>query len=196
MPNTCTNLLLLDGPAAEIEAFRQAFVSFDAEDCPRLDFNAILPMPEEIVVPTPVDTPPILEGKDQTWLDWRTRAWGSKWNGTNGRWTLLGSQLAALSFDTPWGPPEGAFHALARDARMAGLTAIVASQLEAFAEGAWLGQIAEGRFTTSSVGKESPNLAKAFDLANPPRVPVHILRGLDRMQATLSRAPERAAAPA
>lgn len=196
MPNICTNLLLLDGPAAEIEAFRQAFVSFDRDDCPRLDLQAILPMPADIIVPAPADTPAVRKGEDTAWLDWRTRAWGSKWNGMNGRWTLLGSQLAALSFQTPWGPPEGAFHALARDARMAGLTAIVASQMETFAHGAWLGQIEGGRFTTSTVDKADPNLAKALDLANPPRVPAHILRGLDRMHARLSQAPQRAPVPA
>lgn len=191
MPTICTNLLLLDGPAADLEAFRKTLVSFDDNDCPRLDFEAILPMPMNIAVPSPVDTPPIRQGEDTSWLEWRTRVWGTKWNGTNGRWSLLGSQLAALSFDTPWGPPDGVFHALAKDARMGNLTTIVACQMEPHGGGAWLGQIDEGRFDTSSVDREDPNLARAFDLAIPPRVPAHILRGLDRIQSTLSRAPER-----
>lgn len=196
MPSICYNLLLLDGPAADIDAFRRAFVSFDALDCPRLDLNAILPMPEHIPVPAMADRPACRPDEDISWLNWRLRHWGSKWNSTNGRWTVLGGHNVALAFETPWGPPDGAYHALARDSRMRKLTMIVAGQMEPYAEGAWIGEIADGRFTSTAVSKDDKNLVQAFDLANPPRVPEHILQGLDRIQSTLSDAPRRAAVPA
>ena len=76
------------------------------------------------------------------------------------------------------------------------LTAIVAGQMEPYAEGAWIGEIADGRFTSTAVSKDDKNLVQAFDLANPPRVPEQILQGLDRIQSTLSEVPHRAAVAA
>lgn len=95
MPNHCWNYL--EAPEGDLSLIADYFSTAKREysDLPDafLDFQKILPMPEELKdTESPKDTP--------NWYDWCCSNWGTKWNSYDGIVSDNG-----IGFNTAWAPP-------------------------------------------------------------------------------------------
>ena len=102
MPNWCGNSLTITGTADQLQTFHTNNVEkgdLDSNE-DRLDFNASIPMPEE------------LKNDGDSWYIFNTMNWGTKWNAQNTsvsyNWENKGQGIIksiTYDFDTAWGPP-------------------------------------------------------------------------------------------
>jgi hypothetical protein len=104
MPNHCWNYL--EAPEGDLSLIADYFSTAKREysDLPDayLDFEKILPMPEELKnTESPSDKP--------NWYDWAVENWGTKWNSYDGNVTEKG-----IGFCTAWAPPIPVIAALAK----------------------------------------------------------------------------------
>ena len=95
MPNHCYNYL--EAPEGDVSIIADFFSTRKDEfsDLPEtfLDFEKIIPMPEELKgTEAPKDQP--------NWYDWAVGNWGTKWNSYEGNVTENG-----IGFSTAWAPP-------------------------------------------------------------------------------------------
>jgi hypothetical protein len=109
MPNWVHHHLTITGPAEERERFLQECFTASGEG-PELDFNKLIPMPEDVKASTKEPGPCF--PAHSLWYDWCCDNWGTKWNASGGGITKEGDSLY-LSFDTAWAPPEPIFHEIA-----------------------------------------------------------------------------------
>ncbi|MFA6730482.1 MAG: hypothetical protein WC152_00790 [Candidatus Izemoplasmatales bacterium] len=81
MPNHITNIITINGVSKERTAEILAAIRSDEDGLQRnsLDFNKIIPMPENIFRGNLGKAEKELYGKNN-WYDWSVRNWGSKWN--------------------------------------------------------------------------------------------------------------------
>ena len=83
-----------------------------------VDFEILIPMPEELRNTTaPCDENEELEKKygASNWYDWSIHNWGCKWNACGGTdIEEVGDDKVRLSFETPWGTPDGWLSKLAK----------------------------------------------------------------------------------
>lgn len=115
MPNWCNNTITIQGPTDTLKPL------WDEAQKKGL-LNAIKPMPKELedtTSPTPDDkVQPKIDGFDN-WYDWRVANWGCKWDvDTEGlEYTDNGDGTASIAgwFDSPWGPPIGAYETFCDD---------------------------------------------------------------------------------
>ena len=104
MPNDCYNYLEApDGDLSLIvDYFSTARRSYSPLPEVFLDFEKILPMPEELRgTEAPTDNP--------NWYDWCCENWGTKWNSYDGNVTDDG-----IGFNTAWSPPSPVITALSK----------------------------------------------------------------------------------
>lgn len=121
MPNYATNRLILSGPADEIKRFQATCVRQQndvASGEMSFDFDAITPMPAEIVATlddnTDVASACAFEATGfRDWLSWSLARWGTKWNASSFAVLTAGPNLLDLTFDTAWSSPEPIFRAIA-----------------------------------------------------------------------------------
>lgn len=96
MPNWCQNSMKITGAAEEIARFKQTCI-IDGE----LDFNAVIPMPENVRDGKGVDGPRT-DAQDA----WAWEHWGVRWS-TGRDFCLIedGADCLKCSFFTAWSPP-------------------------------------------------------------------------------------------
>lgn len=110
MPNWCTNILTVSGPADSLDKFFQT-VTAGKEG---LDFNTTVPMPpglEKDLYNLPEEEQKRIKAENlkkygsEDWYNWCVNNWGVKWNASevSDREDVEGGQR--LTFSTPWGPP-------------------------------------------------------------------------------------------
>lgn len=105
MPNWCLNTMQVSGDPEKVAEFveQHKAVAFDHEGTPIgeevLDFNTVVPMPEELKGTTsPSDSP--------NWYEWSVDNWGTKWGACNAECDYKpGDKVAIYHFDTAWAPP-------------------------------------------------------------------------------------------
>lgn len=107
MPNYCWNYL--EAPDGDFRNI-QPYISIAKESELRgsvyhfLDFEKILPMPEELKgTESPKDKP--------NWYDWAVENWGTKWNSFDGN---ISDDYSGVGFVTAWSPPIPVISALAK----------------------------------------------------------------------------------
>ena len=106
MPNHVMNKLTMEGNSQKINEVIEFLGG-------KMDFQKILPMPEELEgTKSPVDKPNkelIKKYGYDNWYDWRCANWGTKWNAYS-----LGEEDAEInSFYTAWSTPQPVIEALA-----------------------------------------------------------------------------------
>jgi len=117
MPNWCNNSIKLYNCDEPFDQAVKDYLTTDGDET-ILDFQKIIPMPEELkntTSPTPDDINPELQktllekyGADN-WYDWSVKHWGTKWNCCDPFINELG-----MSFTTAWSPPTPVIEALAK----------------------------------------------------------------------------------
>jgi len=121
MPNYVTNRFILSGPAHEISRFQSTCIRRQRDDDSgeaSLDFEAITPMPAEILAARGNKTDAVraraLEATGfADWYSWTLAHWGTKWHPSGFAVLNAGPKLLDLAFDTAWNSPEPIFQALA-----------------------------------------------------------------------------------
>lgn len=103
MPNWCSNVLLVTGPASSLEAFREQVAGSESP----LDFNKIVPEPARAAD----------NGDNMDWYWWRIENWGTKWNvNYEGHVQIFDDSdpcRLGYMFDTAWAPPIPVIRAMA-----------------------------------------------------------------------------------
>ncbi|MHC2017804.1 hypothetical protein [Methylobacterium sp. CM6247] len=121
MPNYIPNRLVLSGPVDEIRRFHITCIrqQADADSVEvSLDFDAIIPMPAEILATmgnyTDAARAHALKATGfDDWYSWAVARWGTKWNASSFAILNAGPELIDVAFDTAWNGPEPIFRALA-----------------------------------------------------------------------------------
>lgn len=112
MPNHCGNRLTVTGDFKARDAFVQAVkgdTEREDEEPKQLDFNKILPQPEDVdrwVPPGPPSPMQLFIGGGC--ISWRNHYWGTKWGAYD---TILvhNEEKTVYTFLTAWAPPNGNF---------------------------------------------------------------------------------------
>jgi hypothetical protein len=117
MPNWCNNTIRLYNCDEPFDQVVKDYLTTEDDEI-FLDFNKIIPMPEELkntTSPTPKDIDKELQktlvkkyGADN-WYDWSLQNWGTKWNCSDAFINESG-----MSFTTAWSPPLPVIVALAK----------------------------------------------------------------------------------
>jgi len=114
MPNHCNNVLKLTNNPKNTAKTLKPYLSTDDTGEEMLDFNKIVPMPEELKIDATTANVKTEEGKKlkkqqdsnikkyghKDWYDWSVENWGTKWNSYSCSLAEEG-----ISFDTAWSPP-------------------------------------------------------------------------------------------
>lgn len=142
MPNWTTNLLSVEGPEGQVKSLLAHISSGEGP----LDFNVLLPMPpilRRVISPvrlgpngramlyaergsdgdqveaTAEEAAELAELPYESWYDFATFEWGTKWNAkfweADTDWEVSDLEdvaVARLRFDTAWSEPAGYLHAL------------------------------------------------------------------------------------
>lgn len=105
MPNWCTNVLTVSGPASDLSAARSKFAapyaqpgSEEMNTGPLLLWNLANPCP----------TPEDVARYDQDWFDMHLEAWGTKWDVDSSLQVDPETGNLIYSFASAWSPPIGA----------------------------------------------------------------------------------------
>ena len=112
MPNWCFNNLSVYGPESDLTDFLSKVRKNDEQ---YIDFNGIIPMPEELINTTSPNPDPESDkskelrakyGADD-WYEWAIKNWGTKWNATSiDDWEVEEDKTSAqIVFDTAWSQP-------------------------------------------------------------------------------------------
>ena len=115
MPNNITTELSFKRRKSEILEFLRGKEKDTDGEYPLIDFNNIFPMPKELIRTSPfraengetqeeawrLQQRLIKEYGADTWYEWRTENWGTKWNAYD--YTLYNDNT--IRFDTAWGHP-------------------------------------------------------------------------------------------
>jgi len=137
MPNWCYNQIEIEGPAESIAKLEKLITTEQS----KFDFNAIIPMPEELRKvksggnkingkqvtrwwedeegnKTEIPEETLNEWQEKygatDWYDWACKNWGTKWNNTDNVEVQGDTKEGWLSyeFDTAWSPPIPVLSAL------------------------------------------------------------------------------------
>ena len=106
MPNHVANTVYIDGAPENVKAFRDAIRGNEKV----IDFNALIPMPEEIYRGDLGPEEREKYGADN-WYDWSIGHWGTKWNAyeqTDG--------IGTIDFWTAWTAPIPIYFELCKKA--------------------------------------------------------------------------------
>lgn len=108
MPNWCENVLVVEGPEADVRRFiaENTDPLSESADEKNLSF--------EMLAPTPPEKLEINTVGGDGWYEWRTTNWGTKWNASGvSDWEesayapRAGEISLRTEFDTAWAPPSG-----------------------------------------------------------------------------------------
>jgi hypothetical protein len=101
MPNWCSNKLTINGPEADVQAFKTEAVGHPPWEQPEkepavLNFHSLVPVPEEV----------LKAGYESVGCHWEVENWGCKWGA--GNTTIVDEWPGCIiyQFDTAWSPPE------------------------------------------------------------------------------------------
>mgnify|MGYP003291331784 CR=1 FL=1 len=97
MPNHVTNMIQFSGEQKDIDKILELIKG--EESC--IDFNKIVPMPENIFRGNLGQKERELYGKNN-WYDWSCFNWGTKWNAYS---DSLDKEENTITFDTAWSCP-------------------------------------------------------------------------------------------
>lgn len=122
MPNWVDNILKITGLPERINELREFIAGVDSKGKPLLlDFNKVVPMPEELGLTTAPNTVNAQEMTDkygfQDWYAFCNSQWGTKWNLNSNNICIVDNgdtsgETFELRFDTAWSPPVGIIRAL------------------------------------------------------------------------------------
>jgi hypothetical protein len=112
MPNWTRNILMMSGDS---ETIKQIYGDMSNNGKTQFDFNAIAPIPQELVdteAPPKTDTVEQIERNKyleskygyNNWYDWQCANWGTKWNASDVKWTDDEIPCEVI-FLTAWSPP-------------------------------------------------------------------------------------------
>lgn len=101
MPDIATTVILIEN--AEAEAAVRELLNADGQ----LDFNKIIPQPENIFNGSlsQQDIDRCAAAGIPTWREWNPKNWGTKWNAFNTVIERGYDGTSALAFDTAWCKP-------------------------------------------------------------------------------------------
>jgi hypothetical protein len=164
--------LVLTGPKIELERFRRECIRVQRDDptgLPSLDFEALVPMPLEIVATIRDDSDEALQAASaatgyEDWYDWSVAHWGTEDNARAYRDRLIGDTIIDCVFDTRLSAPEPVLEVLA--ARYPALSgAVLASEL--LLGECLIGEIRDGAFSSARAAcdRQVDLLINAFDQA-------------------------------
>ena len=105
MPNNVTNLIKFNGKQEDINKVLELIRT--GKEC--IDFNTIIPMPENIFRGNVGLEERQKYGSDN-WYDWSIAHWGTKWNAYDSH---LDKENNTITFDTAWSCPIPVLDALA-----------------------------------------------------------------------------------
>ncbi|WOC32132.1 MULTISPECIES: DUF1281 family ferredoxin-like fold protein [Caproicibacterium] len=101
MPNHVANILIAHGDEKQVRAMFEA-VKNDKIGIGSLDFNKIIPMPENIFRGN-LGTEEFARYGKNNWYDWSVAHWGTKWNSYGySENTPKGFDGSRIKFDTAW----------------------------------------------------------------------------------------------
>jgi hypothetical protein len=100
MPNWCSNKLMVQGPEADVERFREKAIGnspWHAADGEKnvLNFPSLIPIPPEILA----------TGYDQAGYEWELKTWGCKWGACSAEIVDFWEGHLEYAFETAWSPP-------------------------------------------------------------------------------------------
>lgn len=118
MPNWCENALTINGPAEDIQKFKQDGYLDDEQF---LSAKKFLPIPESLrninTVGERLDLVLSEEVEPSNWYDWCVKNWGTKWDFCDlsvSKEEWLESDANEISFNTAWSPPIALFDFIAK----------------------------------------------------------------------------------
>ncbi|APX84401.1 hypothetical protein BV511_06510 [Methylorubrum extorquens] len=162
--------LILTGPRLELERFWRECIRVQREDSAglaSLDFEALVPMPLEIVATIRDVSDEALQAAlaatgYEDWHDWSVAHWGTEDNVHTYSGRLIGDTIFDCVFQTSWSAPEPVLEVLA--ARYPGLSgAVLASEL--LLGECLIGEIRNGAFCSvrAACDRQVDMLINAFD---------------------------------
>ncbi len=102
MPNWCDNRLAIAGPPDVV----MELVRLVDGDEQQLDFERLLPMPQDLLDGADDDAPASIADGFPGWYLWRQEHWGVKWNASDVTRRGYGrTGRVRYRFFTPYGPP-------------------------------------------------------------------------------------------
>lgn len=104
MPNHVTNIITYEGDRKQIAEMLEAIKKGEL-GIGTVDFNKIIPMPDDIYRGDLGPKERELYG-DKNWMDWRIGNWGTKWNCYGYEESFDYSQTDSLWFQTAWSAPH------------------------------------------------------------------------------------------
>ena len=111
MPNWCENILVVEGPEAEIAAFKEKAAASPAEEDTTSGDAEVMKFENFIPVPAEVEEQEYGNGQD----DWEIEHWGCKWGANNSAITTASENRVHYVFQTPWTPPLAFMEQVSRD---------------------------------------------------------------------------------
>ena len=110
MPNWCENILVVEGPEADIAAFKEKAAAVPAEDA-AVDAAEVLKL--ENFIPIPAEVAAAEYGNGQ--YDWEIEHWGCTLGAINSAITTESENRLHYVFQTPWTPPLAFVEQVSRD---------------------------------------------------------------------------------
>ena len=110
MPNWCENILVVEGPEAEIAAFKEKAAAAPAENTTS-EVAEVLKL--ENFIPVPADVAEVAYGNGQD--DWEIEHWGCTLGAINSAITTELENRVHYVFQTPWTPPLAFMEQVSRD---------------------------------------------------------------------------------
>ena len=111
MPNHVTSVITLYGDESRIKTMLEE-IKNDEIGLGSVDFNKILPMPDNIYRGN-LGTQELTKYGDNNWYDWSNANWGTKWNACD---TYYDSDTGTcVEFETAWCPPMPVIEKIFKD---------------------------------------------------------------------------------
>jgi len=115
MPNHITNYLTIThSDAKKLEWLLSCFVKDGVGQEVSLDFNKIIPQPENLFKGNlgQAEEEYCKKNNIPNWFDWNVSNWGTKWNSYSGEVLESKKDKIICRFDTAWNPPNPIFERL------------------------------------------------------------------------------------
>ena|ERR1017187_4578979 len=110
MTNWCENILVLEGPEADIAAFKEKAAAVLAEDA-AVDAAEVLKLENFVPMPAVVQDPECGEAQDE----WEMQSWGCTLGAHDSAISTETKNCLHYVFQTPWSPPLAFLHNVSFD---------------------------------------------------------------------------------